>query len=152
MCLFAAAVFALIVPAMRETLLDRKREVIRELTQSAWSILAEYDKEVAAGVLSKPEAQRLAVLRIEHLRYGKEGKDYFWITDMAPRMVMHPYRTDLNGQDVSGFRDPKGNPVFLEFVRVVKEQHEGYVEYVWQWKTTPPGSAESYVKASRRVG
>jgi hypothetical protein len=22
-------------------------------------------------------------------------KDYFWINDMVPRMIIHPYRTDL---------------------------------------------------------
>ncbi len=148
MCLFAAAVFVLIVPAMRETLLDRKREVIRELTQSAWSILAEYDKEVAAGVLSKQEAQRLAVLRIEHLRYGKEGKDYFWITDTHPRMVMHPYRPDLNGKDLTDYTDPRGNRIFVEFLNAAKTKPGGYVEYVWQWKDQPERLApkESYVK------
>jgi PAS domain S-box-containing protein len=146
--LVAAAVFLIIVPAMRETLLDRKREVIRELTQSAWSILAEYDKEVAAGLLSKAEAQRLAVLRIQHLRYGKEGKDYFWITDLHPRMIMHPYRPDLNGRDLTDYADPRGNRIFVEFVKVARGQPGGYVEYVWQWQDQPERLApkESYVK------
>ena len=146
--LVAAAVFLLIVPAMRETLLDRKREVIRELTQSAWSILAEYDKEVSAGALSRDEAQRLAILRIQHLRYGKEGKDYFWITDTHPRMLMHPYRSDLNGKDLTDYVDPRGNRIFVEFVSVAKNKAGGYVEYVWQWKDQPDRLApkESYVK------
>ncbi len=147
-CLFVTAVFVFIVPAMRETLLDRKRELIRELTQSAWSILAEYEKEVEAGLLTRDEAQRLAVSRIEFLRYGKEGKDYFWITDMHPRMVMHPYRPDLNGQDLSKYVDPRGNRIFVEFVNVVKSRQAGYVDYVWQWKDQPDRLApkESYVK------
>lgn len=147
--LFVVAVFALIVPAMRDTLLDRKREVIRELTQSAWSILAEYEKEAAAGLLSRDEAQRLAVQRIQYLRYGKEGKDYFWITDTYPRMIMHPYRPDLNGMDLTDFTDPRGNRIFVEFVNAAKGMPGGYVEYVWQWKDQPERLApkESYVKA-----
>jgi PAS domain S-box-containing protein len=147
-CLFVVAVFALIVPAMRDTLLDRKREVIRELTQSAWSILAEYEKEAAAGLLSRDEAQRLAVQRVQYLRYGKEGKDYFWITDTHPRMIMHPYRPDLNGKDLTDFTDPRGNRIFVEFVNAAKGTPGGYVEYVWQWKDQPERLApkESYVK------
>lgn len=147
-CLFIVAVFSLIVPAMRDTLLDRKREVIRELTQSAWSILAEYEKEAAAGLLPRNEAQRLAALRIEHLRYGKEGKDYFWITDTHPRMIMHPYRRDLNGKDLTEFTDPRGNRIFVEFVNVAARTPGGYVEYVWQWQDQPERLApkESYVK------
>lgn len=147
--LFAAALFLLIVPSSQTMLLDRKREVIRELTQSAWSILAEYDKEVAAGLLSREEARRLAALRIQHLRYGREGKDYFWITDTHPRMVMHPYRPELNGQDLTGYTDPRGNRIFVEFVNVARRQASGgYVEYVWQWKDQPERlePKESYVK------
>lgn len=148
-CLFVVAVFALIVPAMRDTLLDRKREVIRELTQSAWSILAEYEKEAAAGLLPRDEAQRLAVQRVQYLRYGKEGKDYFWITDTHPRMIMHPYRPDLNGKDLTDFTDPRGNRIFVEFVNAAKGTPGGYVEYVWQWKDQPERlePKESYVKA-----
>ena len=147
-CLFVAAVFAFIVPSLRETLLDRKREMIRELTQSAWSILVEYEKEVAAGMLSRDEAQRLAVSRIQFLRYGKEGKDYFWITDMHPRMIVHPYRPDLNGKDLTDYVDPVGNRVFVEFVNMVKSRQAGYVDYVWQWKDQPERleAKESYVK------
>jgi PAS domain S-box-containing protein len=146
--LFAASAFFVIVPTMQETLLDRKREVIRELTQSAWSILAEYEKEVAAGLQTRAEAQRLATSRLQHLRYGKEGKDYFWITDTHPRMVMHPYRTDLNGQDLTAFADPRGHRIFVEFVNAARGTPGGYVEYVWQWKDQPDRLApkESYVK------
>lgn len=146
-CLFITAVFAFIVPALRETLLDRKRELIRELTQSARSVLVELEKEAAAGQTSRAEAQRLAVSRIQTLRYGKEGKDYFWITDMHPRMLMHPYRPDLNGKDLTDYVDPLGNRVFVEFVRVVRQRQAGYVDYVWQWQDQPGRleAKESYV-------
>ncbi len=148
MVLFAIAVFAVVLPAFGRALLDRKRETIRELTDSAWSILAEYEREERAGLLGRGEAQRLARQRIGNLRYGREGKDYFWIQDMHPRMVMHPYRQDLNGQDVSAFTDPRGARVFVEFAELVRRQNEGYVQYVWQWKDDPTRlePKESYVK------
>lgn len=146
--LLVVPVFSFVIPAFEDALLSRKREMIRELTNSAESILAEYHEDEKSGRLSRQEAQRAAAARVEFLRYGKEGKDYFWITDMHPRMVMHPYRTDLNGQDVSEFRDPNGSRVFMEFLRVVREKKEGYVEYVWQWKDDPARLApkQSYVK------
>ena len=86
--------------------------------------------------------------RIEALRYGPEGKDYFWIQDMQPRMIMHPYRTDLNGQDLRGFTDPRGVPIFVEFADLVRRAGEGYIDYVWQWKDDPARlePKESYVK------
>ncbi len=146
--LLAGTFSVFIFPAFEDALLARKREMIRELTNSAWSILAEYHADEQAGRLGRAEAQAAAAERVRYLRYGKESKDYFWITDLHPRMVMHPYRSDLDGTDVSGFRDPKGNRVFMEFVRVVRERNEGYVEYVWQWKDDPARLVpkQSYVK------
>ena len=90
----------------------------------------------------------MAKTRIEVLRYGREGKDYFWLQDTQPRIIMHPYREDLNGRDVSDYRDPRGVRIFVEFAEVVRKKHEGYVDYVWQWKDDPNRVApkESYVK------
>ncbi len=52
---------------------------------------------------------------VRELRYGDEGKDYFWITDRRPVMIMHPYRPDLDGKDLSNFEDPHGKKLFVEF-------------------------------------
>ena len=102
--LFVVAIFAIIVPAYERQILDRKREMIRELTHSAVSILAEYEREERAGTLTREQAQREAITRLRFLRYGEDGKDYFWVTDTQPRMVMHPYRPDLEGADLSRVR------------------------------------------------
>jgi PAS domain S-box-containing protein len=146
--LLAGTFSVFVFPAFEDALLGRKREMIRELTNSAWSILAEYLADEQAGRLTRAQAQAAAADRVRYLRYGAESKDYFWITDLHPRMIMHPYRSDLDGTDVSGFRDPKGNRVFMEFVRVVRERNEGYVEYVWQWKDDPARLVpkQSYVR------
>ena len=111
-----------------------KREMIKELTNSAWSILAKYENDERTGLLSRDEAQQTAIARIQYLRYGEESKDYFWITDMTPKMIMHPYRLDLNGQDLGNFTDPHGKKLFVEFVETVKISGSGYVDYMWQWK------------------
>ncbi|MBM4426431.1 MAG: PAS domain S-box protein [Chloroflexi bacterium] len=146
--LFLSAIWGIILPSFEQTLLDRKRELIQELTNSAWSILASYQRDEQNGLLTREEAQRLAAARIESLRYGPEGKDYFWIQDLQPHMVMHPYRPDLNGQDLSTFTDPRGVPIFVEFANLVQREGEGYVDYVWQWKDDPERLApkESYIR------
>ena len=142
------AIFGVLLPAFERSLLDRKRETIRELVASAWSVLAEAEQGERSGERTREQAQELARSRIAAMRYGREGKDYFWLQDMHPRIVMHPYRRDLEGQDVTEFRDPKGQRIFVEFARLVRRQHEGYVEYVWQWKDDPQRlePKESYVR------
>jgi PAS domain S-box-containing protein len=148
MVLFVVAIFAVFLPTMDRTLMDRQREMCRELTNSAWSILAEAHRQEQTGALSREQAQQSAKARIAALRYGREGKDYFWLQDMHPRILMHPYRTDLNNQDVSEFRDPRGACIFVEFVNLVRERNAGFVEYVWQWKDDPGRLVpkESYVR------
>ena len=146
--LFLAAIWGIILPSFEQTLLDRKREMIRELTNSAWSILASYQRDEQNGLLTREQAQTQAIARVEALRYGPESKDYFWIQDMQPRMIMHPYRSDLNGQELLSFTDPRGVPIFVQFADLVRRDGEGYIDYVWQWKDDPQRlePKESYVK------
>ena len=80
------------------------------------------------------DAQQKAIAEIKQIRYGEEMKDYFWITDMQPNMIMHPYRSDLDGKSLNDFKDPHGKRLFVEFVNVVKKDEQGYVDYMWQWK------------------
>jgi CBS domain-containing protein len=131
--LFIVALFLILLPYFGKTLLERKRDSIRELTQVAWGVLNEAAEEVENGQLTLEQAQALAKNRIEAMRYGQDNREYFWLQDLTPRILMHPYRTDLNNQDVSDFQDAKGTRIFVAFADLVKEQGEGFISYVWQW-------------------
>jgi PAS domain S-box-containing protein len=154
MILFGVVQLDIIVPAIENSLLDRKREMIRELVNSAWGILAEAEQEVRGGIMPLAQAQQLAKKRIETLRYGRDEKDYFWLQDLHPRILMHPYRPELNGQDVTEFRDPRGVRIFVEFANLVRRQNEGFVDYVWQWKDDPHRLVpkESYIRGFKPWG
>lgn len=146
--LFILTIFLLILPEMQERLLEGKREVIRELVSSAWSSLDGYARQEREGLLTRVEAQKKAMNHIRGLRYGDDLKDYFWINDMQPRMVMHPYRTDLEGMDISDFTDPAGKRIFAACVEIVKANGSGFVDYQWQWMDDPTRIVPkiSYVK------
>jgi PAS domain S-box-containing protein len=68
--------------------------------------------------------------------------------DTHPRMISHPYVPELNGSDLTDFKDQRGVRIFVEFVNVLKSSEDGYVEYVWQWKDDPGRLVpkESYIK------
>ncbi|MBN2194885.1 MAG: cache domain-containing protein [Polyangiaceae bacterium] len=135
--LFSGVVFFYFLPALTRSVMDQKRLMIRELTESSWNILARFEAEERAGRLSREEAQRAAIEQVRSLHYGQEGKDYFWINDLHPRMIVHPYRPDLEGADLARFADPHGKLVFVEMVDVVARDRAGYVSYMWQWKDEP---------------
>ena len=135
--LFTTAIFFIILPAFKGNIMERKRAMSRELTQTAWNTLEFYHAQVEKGLLTKRRAQDMAVAQLRAQRFGAESKDYFWINDLKPHMIMHPYRADLEGKDVSHFADPKGKRLFLEVVDTVKKNGAGYVDYMWQWKDDP---------------
>ncbi|MCK4663612.1 MAG: cache domain-containing protein [Bacteroidales bacterium] len=133
-CLFIISIYIIIIPAFEKNIMERKKEMIGELTKTAWSLLEEYDKEYKNNEITLSQAKQLAASKIKQMRYGKESKDYFWIIDMHPNMIMHPYRKELNGTDLSNYQDPEGKKLFVEAVNIVNEKGEGYIHYLWQWK------------------
>ncbi|MCM2678656.1 DUF294 nucleotidyltransferase-like domain-containing protein [Echinimonas agarilytica] len=148
--LFITAIAFVIVPLVEDSMEGQKRQMIKELTSSAVSIIESYVALEQQGELSLQQAQHRASNEIKAMRYGDHNKDYFFITDMHPRMVMHPYRTDLKGQDLTHYTDngnTDGKQIFVEFTKLVAAEQEGYLEYLWQWKDDPDKTAEklSYV-------
>jgi signal transduction histidine kinase len=85
--LFILATFLLLIPAVENQMLEGKKETTQELTRSAISIVDEYYRDEVAGTLTREQAQTEAKVRIEQLRWGDEGKDYFWINDLHPTMI-----------------------------------------------------------------
>ncbi|MFO8233829.1 MAG: DUF294 nucleotidyltransferase-like domain-containing protein [Bacteroidales bacterium] len=147
--LFLLSIFGIILPSFEKNLMDRKKEMIRELVNVAWSVVDDYNQEYVNGTLSKAEAQERAAKQISQMRYGKENKDYYWIIDMQPTMIMHPYRKELVNSDLSEYKDPKGKRLFVEAVELVKKQDDGFIRYMWQWKDDSNRIVPklSYVKA-----
>ncbi|HBX52799.1 MAG TPA: hypothetical protein DEH02_17170 [Bacteroidales bacterium] len=132
--LFIISVFAFIIPAFKENVVEEKRKMIMELTNSAWSLLKKYQDDVEQGIVTLENAKNQAKQTIESLRYGDDNKDYFWITDMQPVMVIHPYVHELTGKSLEEFEDPDGVKLFMEAVKIAKTKEEGFISYRWQLK------------------
>ncbi|MBI9102839.1 MAG: cache domain-containing protein [Spirochaetales bacterium] len=135
MFLFVTSVFFIILPLFHQSLLSEKEEMIMEISSVAVSILDYYISLEKEGNLTGVDARQAAVDEIRKLRYGPENDNYFWITDMHPFMIMHPWRTDLEGTDLSEFRDSQnvsGKRLFMESVTLVNEEGGGFLEYLWQ--------------------
>jgi len=143
------------IPHMEESIVAKKKEKLRQLTELSMSCIHHAYRSYQDGIFpSEKAAQRAAISQIKNFRYGPENKDYLWINDFHPRMVMHPYRPDLDGKDLSGFKDPRGKHLFKEFVKVCTLHGSGYVSYMWQWKDDASRIVEkiSYVKSFNRWG
>ena len=99
--------------------LDQQKQIeLRHLGDVALGIIKEEHAAVQKGGVSDADAQKRAMARIGALRYG--NNDYYWINDMHPKMVMHPIKPEMNGNDLSSYKDPNGNLLFVDFVNTVK--------------------------------
>jgi methyl-accepting chemotaxis protein len=114
---------------MYSSLLAAKKEQVMRLVAVPYSIVVREHELETRGIISRDEAQRRAIESLKILRY--DGDNYFWINDMHPTMVMHPMRPDLDGTDLSTYRDPDGKALFNEMVRTVKTNGSGFVFYRW---------------------
>jgi methyl-accepting chemotaxis protein len=120
------------------------KEPLQNAVNTAFSIIVSVEKE---NNLTLAKKQQKAAAMIKALRYGPENKDYFWINDMHPTMVMHPYKPKLDGKDLSGFKDPDGKKLFVEFVNTCRENGEGFVDYYWpKYGADKPQPKLSFVK------
>jgi methyl-accepting chemotaxis protein len=106
------------------------QDMLRKAVQQAMSVLKACDEDKGIGDVPARQARALEI--IKKLRYGKEGKDYFWINDEHPKMIMHPYKPELDGTDISNYADPNGKKLFTEMAAVCKAKGCGFVTYQWQ--------------------
>ena len=142
----AAAVIAglifFVFPLFEQSTMKEKQAATRHVVELGWRLVASYADQVQSGALKLEEAQKQAAARLSQLRYG--DNEYLWINDMQPRMVMHPYKPELNGTDLTDSKDPNGKRIFVEMVRVCKENGAGFVEYQWP----KPGASKPVPKLS----
>ena len=114
---------------LASSLMQQKQIELKHLAELALGIVKEEHAAAQKGDIAAADAQKRAMARLAALRYG--NNDYFWINDMQPRMVMHPMKPEMNGNDLSTNKDPNGKALFVEFVNVVRKDGAGFVSYEW---------------------
>ncbi len=130
----------------RSMLLEDRKAKTRNLVEATVGVIASFHALQAGGSMAEEEAKAAAIRTIKTLRYDQ--KEYFWINDMKPAMIMHPIKPELDGKDLSTNKDPTGKLLFVEFVNMVKANGAGFVEYLWP----KPGFDHPVPKISYVVG
>lgn len=118
-----------VVPLMGRKVYDEKLQATKQVVNVAYAVMKEQDARREKGECSLQEAQHKAVELIGTLRYNEN--DYFWINDLTPTMIMHPFKPALNGKDLTGNTDPEGKHLFVEMADVCRKNGEGAVAYMW---------------------
>ncbi|NES10266.1 methyl-accepting chemotaxis protein [Pseudomonas laurentiana] len=123
-------------------LYQAKAEKTRHVVETAAGILTYYQGLEASGSLSRDAAQQQALNAVRGLRYNQN--EYFWINDLEPKMIMHPTNPKLDGQVLSGIKDPDGFALFNAMVALAKDKGAGSIDYRWP----KPGASDPVQKTS----
>ncbi|MGO0789238.1 methyl-accepting chemotaxis protein [Herbaspirillum seropedicae] len=138
--LLAISIFSAVM--VRNIRLEERKADLTNIGQTALSLVKGYGALADSGALSKEDAQKLAKQAIKSLRYGTDG--YFSISTSGQIIVMHPIKTELDGKDLSNFKDPAGNNLFVEITKAGSKPEGGFVHYLWP----KVGAAEPVPKTS----
>ncbi len=152
---------------LRGSLVDEKKDKLRNVVETAYGVIAHYHQLVTDGAMPEDQAKASAMADLKALRYNEN--DYFWVNDDKlpyPTMIMHPLNPALDGKplDDSKFNcattiqaglkgaenrtDGKKN-LFQAAVEITNAAGEGFIAYQWP-KPLPGGgvSEERYPKIS----
>jgi len=125
--------------------LGERKADLQHVSESALSVVKTFADQAAAGTMPVAEAQKRAMDAIRNMRYGEDG--YLQIINSHPTVLMHPTQADMNGEDVSDYKDPNGVYVFRDIVAVIKRDGRGFTAY----STSKPGATEALPKITYSV-
>jgi len=131
-------------------LMEGKKAKTRDLVDVAYSLLEKAYQLEVKGILTREQAQKLAIDRISAMRY--EGNNYFWINDLQCFMIYHP-SPKLHHKDTSNLKDPYGKKIIVSFVEICKKKGAGFSDYWWpKLGSDKPEPKLTYVKLFKPWG
>ncbi len=125
--LLAISMFSAVM--VRNIRLEERRADLTNVGQTALSLVKGYGVLAESGKLPKDEAQKRATAAIKSLRYGSDG--YFSISTSDQVIVMHPIKPELDGKNLTNFKDPAGTNLFVEITKAGSKPEGGFVNYLW---------------------
>lgn len=125
----------------KEVLMNARQEQIENLIEAASGIVQKQYTLAQEGRLSTEKAQENAKETLRAMRYGNE---YFWIHSLDLKMIMHPFRTDLENKDIRDYRTTNGIQLFVEMEKAIANKGSGFYSYDWQ----KPGQVVALPKIS----
>ncbi len=134
MLMIGTALMALLIMAILSLLQERRlitesrKDLLTTAVQSAHSIVIGYQAKAASGAMSVEDAQKAAKDALRIARYGgPEGKtEYFYIWTTQGVGVMHPFKTEWDGQDMLGkVKDGSGVDIIGLLVNGMRSSKDG---------------------------
>ena len=120
----------------RQTMLDGRKDHVRQMVEAATTIFDHYRALAEAGKLTAEEAQTRAFADVRDIRFAKN--DYIFVYSSGGILKVLGPKPSTEGQDRTGQQDPDGKYYVREFVETAR-RGGGFVAYQYPREgTTKP--------------
>jgi methyl-accepting chemotaxis protein len=112
----------------RQQIQEARRDQLVTAVQAAHGVVTGFQAKARSGAMSEADAKKAAAEAVGLSRYGgPEGKtEYFYIWTLDGAGVMHPIRTEWNGQNMIGkVKDGAGVDIILALMDGMKNSRDG---------------------------
>ncbi len=131
-----------VLPSMHREVLAAKKDGVRQVVETALSLLEEQQAQVQAGHRSLETAQARGREILERLRF--DGSNYLWAQAPGPRIVAHGSHPDWDGKATDDLGDPVLGQLFRDLDRTAQAPQGGF----WDYRFTKPGQDGLFPKVS----
>ncbi len=111
---------------LRASIVEGRTAQLVTAVKSARSIVAAYQANAAAGKIPEAEAQKAARDALRGIRFGAVSKDYVYIFSSKFEGVMHPFKTEWDGNNLLGkVRNSKGIDTIEQLITAANTSADG---------------------------
>ncbi|MDR3672013.1 MAG: methyl-accepting chemotaxis protein [Holophaga sp.] len=131
--LFLLLLVLFVLPRVRSAILTGKKDNVRQVVETASSILRAQNNDVQAGRLTLEQAQQRAKELITGISFDETN--YVYVQGPGPTVVAHP-RADLVGKATATL-EPGLAKLFLDLDRTAQDPRGGFLAYDFTRKGSP---------------
>lgn len=127
LCLFLAMLFNL--NDKRNTMVADRQHELQVLLEVTHSLVNSFHTQYENGNLNEETSKNRAIAALDKIRFGESG--YINLITMDGIVINNPIKKELNGKNLSNFKDSHGNYAIADAVKVAKANAVGFHEYYW---------------------
>ena len=130
-----------------ESMIEDRQEKVSHMVERVYTIVQYYHRKAVNGEMTEDEAKQYAFQTIRKIPVSEN--EYFWINDMHPTMLFHPFLPEMEGKDCTNWTDMNGYHFFNDMLDTVRKNGSGFITYSWPKPGEPKDKGYqklSYVK------